>query len=169
MTSLRDRIDGVMAQVAVTIACSMCTRPWQRPAGMADKRCPSCAARRGTPYRSPGEQLATDVTRYRLAIEQATQALRSGMPDAALRVLLTVEAPGRSVQGGSIIGPPLSRQGSPDKPAQPEVPPVAPPAQVEVKPYELVEDDDPIALVQNLALGAYKPAEKRGTHGRRSR
>lgn len=170
MTSIRSRIDEVQAQQAVTMRCSTCTRPWQRPAGMTEKRCPPCAARRGAVYRSPSEQLAVDVTRYRLAIEEATDALRSGMPGAALRVLLTVEAPGRAVAIGRIIGPP--RQGFPDERVQLEPPPVPPAAPKPTTPSsgDLGDEaDDPISLVRNLALGAYKPTEKRGSHGRRRR
>ena len=156
--TVRTRIEQVMAQAAATVACSMCTRPWQRPEGMVEKRCPSCAARRGTPFRSAGEQLAADVTRYRLAIEEATRALRSGMPDAALRVLLTVEARGRAVQVGEIIGPPLRRQGNPDVQPAPQPVPVAPAVEepTALSSSDLGDEDDPIALVACLGAGAYR-------------
>jgi hypothetical protein len=152
-----ERMLAAATAQAVTIACSMCTRPWQRPEGMVEKRCPSCARRRGTPYSSAGEQLAVDVTRYRLAIEEATQALRAGMVQAALRVLLTVEAPGQGVDG-AIIGPSIDRQGNPDTPSTPEVASKAP---VGVASPEILQpaddEDDPIALVQSLAAGAFRP------------
>lgn len=169
--SLRHVMEAVTTRTAVTIACSMCQRPWQRPQGMTERRCPACSARRGVHGRSPGEQLAFDVTRYRLAIEEATACLQAGQTQAALQVLQAVEAPGRGVQIGGIIGPGRA-QGSPGimPAASPTLSPVPAPAPEPVsEPVSAVDDDDPIALVQNLALGAYRVEPKRGARDRRRR
>lgn len=157
MTTLRERMQLVQCTEPQTVRCSLCTVSWQRPAGMTEARCPKCVGRRGVYDRSPGEQLALDVTRYRLAIEEATAHLQSGRSNAALTVLLSVEARGRGVTTGRIIGPSLDRQGLPDTPA-----PAQSPASADV-------EDDPIALVRSLALGVYRLPAKGGAHGRRRR
>ncbi len=157
--TIRERMLSAQCAESKTLRCSLCTVAWQRPAGMTETRCPKCAGRRGVYDRSPSEQLALDVTRYRLAIEEATANLQLGRSNAALTVLLRVEARGRGITTGAIIGARLQRQGIPDKP-QPPAMALAPASPT----------DDPIALVQGLALGAYRPAQpKEGAHGRRRR
>lgn len=153
--TIRDRMLSVQCAEAKTVRCSLCTAGWQRPAGMTQTRCPKCAGKRGVYDRSAGEQLAFDVTRYRLAIEEATAHLQQGRSNAALTVLLSVEARGRSITTGAIIGPPVQRQGSPDKSRTPTLTPSS-------------DGDDPISLVASLAQGAYRLSEG-GARGRRGR
>ena len=95
-----------------TLTCSRCGMDWQRPrqVGQPPKCCPSCASvpaqRRGggtgghgdgqarIDPTSPAYRLALATTTYRLAIEEATAALRMGSPALALAALERVAAPG---------------------------------------------------------------------------
>ncbi len=153
--TIRDRMLSVQCAASAIVRCSLCTVGWQRPAGMTETRCPKCAGKRGVYDRSPSEQLALDVTRYRLAIEEATANLQADRPNAALAVLLKVETRGRGVTTGAIIGPPVQRQGRPDAPSPLSLTPAN-------------DTDDPISLVVGLAQGAYRQPEG-GARGRRRR
>jgi hypothetical protein len=92
------------------LTCRQCGTDWTRPRarGGLPIRCPDCAAQPRPPSASvkahrldtssPGYKLALALTGYRLAIEEATAALRIGRPRDALAALERVEAPVRKVQ-----------------------------------------------------------------------
>ncbi|GAC1528975.1 MAG: hypothetical protein NVS3B1_20420 [Marmoricola sp.] len=88
------------------LTCVQCGMQWERPrrSGARPTRCPDCAAARrekrptGLSYNkrldttAPGYRLALAVTNYRLAIEEATAALRLGRIREALIALERVSA-----------------------------------------------------------------------------
>lgn len=102
-----------------TLTCSACGFDWQRrlARGVKPIRCPDCqSASRKRRARSvvitprlpkprdsrstmdpAGLRLAAAVTTYRLAIEEATSALRLGRPKDALAALERVAAPARAM------------------------------------------------------------------------
>jgi hypothetical protein len=59
----------------------------------AFKRCPSCQRKHARPLVTPGEKLAAEVTRLRLAITLSLDALSHGSPMLARMVLEDAEKP----------------------------------------------------------------------------
>lgn len=94
-----------------TLTCGRCGSDWQRHRvrGTKPRTCPECkvaripgalTAGRGLNTTTPGYRMALAVTTYRLAIEEATGALRLGRPDEALAALERVAAPARALEYG---------------------------------------------------------------------